>query len=114
MDQKGVILVNCLPLYRNTKNCECLPALCSPHQENAINPLNAKLNPICHLLVLLGAHHILLISRIRVKCCFPMTLPGHTQVQTIEATTKYLDGRCCHLRPTVLTPHHQTFICLIL
>jgi hypothetical protein len=32
-----------------------------------INPLNAKLNPICHLLALLGAHRILHISRIRVK-----------------------------------------------
>jgi len=32
-----------------------------------LNPLNAKLNPICHLLALLGAHHILHISRIRVK-----------------------------------------------
>jgi len=32
------------------------------------NPLNAKLNPICHLLALLGAHHILHVSRIRVKC----------------------------------------------
>jgi len=32
-----------------------------------INPLNAKLNPICHLLALLGAHHILHVSRIRVK-----------------------------------------------
>jgi len=32
-----------------------------------LNPLNAKLNPICYLLVLLGAHHILHISRIRVK-----------------------------------------------
>jgi len=31
------------------------------------NPLNAELNPICHLLVLLGAHPILHISRIRVK-----------------------------------------------
>jgi hypothetical protein len=29
-----------------------------------INPLNAKLNPICHLLALLGAHHILHVSRI--------------------------------------------------
>jgi len=40
-------------------------------QENCfrrnINPLNTKLNPICHLLALLGAHHILHISRIRVK-----------------------------------------------
>jgi tryptophan 2,3-dioxygenase len=32
-----------------------------------INPLNAELNPICHLLALLGAHHILRVSRIRVK-----------------------------------------------
>ena len=31
------------------------------------NPLNAELNPICHLLTLLGAHHILHVSRIRVK-----------------------------------------------
>jgi hypothetical protein len=32
-----------------------------------INPLNAELNPICHLLALLRAHHILHVSRIRVK-----------------------------------------------
>ena len=31
------------------------------------NTLNAKLNPICHLLALLGAHHILHVSRIRVN-----------------------------------------------
>jgi hypothetical protein len=31
------------------------------------NPLNAELNPICHLLALLGAHHILHISRIKVN-----------------------------------------------
>jgi len=32
-----------------------------------INPLNAELNPICHPLALLGAHHILYVSRIRVN-----------------------------------------------
>jgi len=32
-----------------------------------LNPLNAKLSLICHLLALLGAHHILHVSRIRVK-----------------------------------------------
>ena len=32
-----------------------------------INPLNAELNLICHLLALLGAHPILHISRIRVN-----------------------------------------------
>jgi hypothetical protein len=31
------------------------------------NHLKAELNPICHLLALLGAHHILLVSRVRVK-----------------------------------------------
>jgi hypothetical protein len=31
------------------------------------NPLNAELNPICHLLALLGAHHILHVSRVRVN-----------------------------------------------
>jgi hypothetical protein len=34
----------------------CPPAVC------------AQLNPVCHLLALLGAHHILHVSRIRVKC----------------------------------------------
>jgi hypothetical protein len=33
----------------------------------SINPLNSKLNPICHLLTLLGARHILHVSRIRVN-----------------------------------------------
>jgi hypothetical protein len=32
-----------------------------------INPLNAELNPICHFLALLEAHHILHVSRIRVN-----------------------------------------------
>ena len=35
--------------------------------QQIINPLNAKLNHICHLLALLRAHHILHVSRIRVK-----------------------------------------------
>jgi len=35
------------------------------------NPLNADLNPICHLLALLGAHLILHVSRIRVKWTRP-------------------------------------------
>jgi len=37
------------------------PGLCP------VNPLNAKLNPTSHLLALLGAHHILHVSRIGVK-----------------------------------------------
>jgi len=57
-------------------------------QQKNINPLNAELNPICHLLALLGSQHILHIGRIRVKiyeytevvpqndytfCVFPLT-----------------------------------------
>jgi transposase len=34
---------------------------------NFINPLNTELNPICHLLSLLGSHHIFHVSKIRVK-----------------------------------------------
>jgi hypothetical protein len=33
-----------------------------------INPLNAELNPICHLLALLGSHHIIHVSGVRFKC----------------------------------------------
>ena len=32
-----------------------------------IKSLNAELNPLCHLLALLGARHILHVGRIRVK-----------------------------------------------
>jgi hypothetical protein len=32
-----------------------------------INPLKTQLNPICHMVALLGAHHILHVSRIRVN-----------------------------------------------
>jgi hypothetical protein len=35
--------------------------------ENEFNPLNTKLNPIYHLLAMLGAHPILHVSRLRVK-----------------------------------------------
>jgi len=34
---------------------------------SAFKGLNAELNPICHLLALLGAHHILHVNRIRVN-----------------------------------------------
>jgi len=39
------------------------------HRTFSVNPLNAELNPICHLLAL-GAHHILHVGRIRVNVNF--------------------------------------------
>jgi hypothetical protein len=35
-----------------------------------MNPLNAELNPICHLLALAAAHHFVDVSRIRVKLLY--------------------------------------------
>jgi len=40
---------------------------CSFFTYHQVNPLNPELNPICYLLALLGAHHFLHVSRIRVK-----------------------------------------------
>jgi hypothetical protein len=38
-----------------------------------ISPLNAELNPICHLLALLGGATIVVVSRLRVKTIFDLT-----------------------------------------
>ena len=34
-----------------------------------VNPLNAELNPICHLLALLGGATIVVVSRLKVNHC---------------------------------------------
>ena len=44
-----------------------LKSLLFDHNWMYINPSNAELNPICHLLALLGAHRIRHVSRLRVK-----------------------------------------------
>jgi hypothetical protein len=42
--------------------------LCTFHKLFLVfNPLNAELNTICQPVALLGAHHILHVSRVRVK-----------------------------------------------
>jgi hypothetical protein len=48
-----------------------------------INPLNAELNPLCHLLTLLQAHHILHISRIRVKARIAMAKAAFNKKKTL-------------------------------
>jgi len=45
---------------------ECYFMVNKCHAACYFNPLNAELNPICYLLALLGAHHFLHVSRIRV------------------------------------------------
>jgi len=59
------------------------------------NSLFKVLNPICHLLALLVAHHILHVSRLRVKGLFK----GH--FNTLNAKLNPI----CHL-PALLVAHH--------
>ena len=43
------------------------------------NPLNAELNPICHLLTLLGGATILVVSRLRVKTLTNFQVPRNAR-----------------------------------
>ena len=55
-------------INRGTKVHNNLPTFLKEIDDyKAFNPLNPKLNPICYLLALLGAHHFLHVSKIRVK-----------------------------------------------
>jgi len=67
----------------------CLPNTGLQHgtYSKSLHPLNAKLNPICHLLALLGAHHILHFSRVRVNRMWIV----HIQTQSYSTnTTNYV------------------------
>ena len=41
--------------------------MCTFFWNELVNPLNVELNPIRHLLAFVGAHHIVHVSRVRVK-----------------------------------------------
>ena len=45
------------------------------------NPLNPELNPICYLLALLGGHHFIHVSRIRVKLLTFRRLMSHIYME---------------------------------
>ena len=58
--------------FPNTRESEVLPVplfFCGiqPVVLHHVSPLNTELNPICHLLALLGGATIVVISRLRVK-----------------------------------------------
>ena len=62
--QKNIIKsVNFLEIIKK----KLINCMLQSNVSESINPLNAELNPICYLLALLGAHHFLHVSRIRVK-----------------------------------------------
>ena len=72
------------------------------HQHLSFNPLNAELNPICHPLALLGAHHILHVSGVRVNplntelnpiCCLLALLGAHHFLHVSSIMVKSLTLR---------------------
>ena len=55
------------------------------------NPLSAELNPICYLLALLGAHHFLHVSRIRVKSLTLRLLMSYIYIYMEHLFLTFLD-----------------------
>jgi hypothetical protein len=63
-----------------------------------INPLNAGLNPICHLLALLGAHHIFHFSGLRVKLQGPYIIRQMSLVTSCSSAPAHMGGQLSGLR----------------
>jgi len=61
------LVAQCLKQLRHQQRAPCYNYTCTKGLRVLVNPLKPKLNPICYLLALLGAHHFLHVSRIRVK-----------------------------------------------
>ena len=66
------------------------------------NSLNAELNPVCYLLALLGAHHFLHVSRIRVKSLTLRLLMSYIYIYIYIYGTPILDVSRSHT-----TTHHS-------
>jgi hypothetical protein len=67
-DRKYMNIIVCPVLSDVQKSFVSMqPGFCVLALLNGFNPSNAELNPISHLLALLGAHHILHVSRIGVN-----------------------------------------------
>jgi len=59
-----------------------------------INYLNAKSNHICHLLALLGAHHILHVSRLRVNTDTSSAFQNLVGIHTNKVCILNLGTKC--------------------
>ena len=72
------------------------------------NPLNAELNPICYLLALLGAHHFLHVSRIRVKSLALRLLVSYIYIHTYIYIYIYIYGApILYVSRLHTTTHHS-------
>ena len=56
-----------------------------------INPLNAELNPICHPLALLGAHHIFHVSGLRVNRSIAHSAAGVRKMSVTPKNTSVFE-----------------------
>jgi len=86
-----------------------------PVKHLQINPLNVELNPIWNLLALLGAHHILHVSRLRVKVNFNLndfffshrpTLTKNTSAQINTLSSEHRKQRITRRKSILL--HERT------
>jgi hypothetical protein len=84
------------PYINNNGKIKSIPTL------YCINPLNTELNPICHLMALLGAHPVLHVSRIRVNVLYIRT-------QYVEDFLKSLSGNVKHLQQDYHIQHNKMF-----
>jgi hypothetical protein len=90
----------------------CLSTAAFVKEIDSFNPLNAKWNPICHLLALLGAHHILHVSRIRVNgvACNPHH--GKVLLCWLSRTIKHLEHWQSAVSKIKCTPCWHIAFCL--
>ena len=66
-----------------------------------LNPLNPELNPICYLLALLGAHHFLHVSRIRVNGVNEV-LPWFLRLSSDIDDIRYTEWASSHFRTMMM------------
>jgi hypothetical protein len=83
-----------------------------------LNPLKAELSPICHLLALLGAHHILHVSRIRVNVQWlydvNATIHCYISFATFMSISFHLVSdfsTCCSMLHAHTHTHTHTHVC---
>jgi hypothetical protein len=68
-----------------------------------LKPLNTELIPICHLLALLGAHHILHVNRIRVNRKFKVSTKSMYKIQVARVKLSNLNPSLSRNAPLCIT-----------
>ena len=94
--------------YMSLKQCSCYTDKYVKTEHLAqINPLKIQLNPICHLLALLGAHPILHVSRIMFKLSKEISSP-YFICQSHQHNSSY-----CQSPYLILCEKWYSFLCAL-